>query len=66
MAYRSDFLPTETEQKINAKLIHIEKLLHGNLITLEEAQYIYLTYIQSLNLTSNETFNIYTNTTITK
>lgn len=50
--------------KINEKIEKINSLKIKGLITIEESQYSYLTFLQSLDLSNNQVFNIYTNTTL--
>lgn len=50
--------------KINAKIEKLNSLKTRKLVTSEENQYTYLTFLQSLDLSSKQVFNIYTNTVL--
>lgn len=51
-----------TNETINNKIEQLNSAKTKGLITDREVQYTYLIFLQSLDLSKEETFNVYTNT----
>lgn len=62
MPYKADNITREQETKINSYLLKLES--YSKLITSAEKQYLYLKYLESMELTDKQVFDIFTNSVI--
>ena len=64
MPYKADNITQLQETQINRYLIKLQSFKSSNMITASECQYLFLKYLESMDLGKTEVFNVFTNSTI--
>lgn len=64
MSYNANGLTKEQETRINKQLIRMKTYTASSLMIAPEAQYQFLKYLESMDLTEKQIRNIFVNSTI--